>query len=552
MSGRHGRRTVLGSVAGGLGLLTGCLGDGDSEDAKAENQHSSGTEYEAGSGERVDSSFTVGLPSDPTGANWDVYGGATPYYTQVLEPLVGTSEAMEPEPLLATDWEATDDTTWVFDLREGVSFHNGEPLTAAAVVNTFEAVIDRWSHVPGWIGLEPGNVEAIDDRSVEFVTADPFPTFPGTISHSYFGIVHPETDADSSTVVGTGPFRVERIESGESVTVVPFADHWRGEGDAGGDTENETDVRNDPPLEELTFRYYEDPSTRVLALRNEELDLALEPPRNEVSELVDDGATSVDRQLAPRAGFGAVNLYEPPTDDEDLRRALAYAIDQERLVATVLEGVGEPARGPVSSAIPWAARDELPAFGPDRERGANLVESSRYDGETLEILIDGSEPDDRTVAAVLQNWFGEIGVESEIRSVEAAAFYDVFREGESNVSLVTLGSNSAASDYLVRATFHSLGTDNRRLYESEGTGITNPGETVDGLIDEGYRADSLEEKRELYGEVQRRVVETGAALPLYDVEYALARRADVTGVETHPIDKLIDWRGLSRDGRGGV
>ncbi|WP_276254812.1 ABC transporter substrate-binding protein [Halomontanus rarus] len=552
MSERYHRRTVLGGTVNGLGLLAGCLGDGDSGGTGTVDSNSSATEYGGENDGRVDRSFTVGLPSDPTGANWDVYGGVTPYYTQVLEPLVGTSEAMEPEPLLATDWEATDDTTWVFDLREDVTFHNDEPLTADAVVHTFEAVVDHWSHVSGWIGLESGNVEAIDDRSVEFVTTEPFPTFPGTISHSYFGIVHPETDADSSTVAGTGPFRVERIESGESVTVVPFADHWRGEGETGADTENETDTWNDPALEELTFRYYEDPSTRVLALRNEELDLALEPPRNEVSELVDDDATSVDRQLAPRAGFGAVNLYEAPTNDEVFRRALAYAIDQERLVETVLEGVGEPARGPISSAIPWAARDELPAFGPDRERGADLVESSSYDGEILEILIDGSEPDDRTIAAVLQNWFGEIGVESEIRSVEAAAFYDVFREGESNVSLVNLGSNSAASDYLLRAMFHSLGTDNRQLYESEGTGIMNPGEAVDDLIDEGYRADSLEEKRDLYGEVQRRVVETGAALPLYYVEYGLARHADVTGVETHPIDKLIDWQGLSRDGRRGV
>lgn len=505
------RRAALGGVAAGIGAIAGCLSTDDP------------------TGE--EGAVTVGVRSDPTDDEWAVFGGVTPYYTQVFEPLVGASPSMEPEPGLATDWERTDEHTWRFDLRTDVTFHNGDPLTAADVVTTFEAVIDHWDHVPGWINLESGATEAVNDHTVVFETTEPFPTFPGTISHNYFGIVHPDSDPDDGRAIGTGPFQVETIDDGVSVTVVPSDDH------------DATDV----DVESITFEVIEDASTRVNALYGGNVDLAFDPPRNEVSLLEDDEETATERQRTPRTCFGAVNIYDSPTDDERLRRALAYAVDQDRLVEDALEGIGDPASGPISPEIPWALDDELPAFGPDRDRARDLVSESTYDGEELTILVNGSESDDRTVGELLQGWFEDVGVDSEIRAVEPAAFYDTFTAGEANVTIVSLGSNSAASDYLVRAMFHSMGTDNRRRYQEDGTGIMNLGDEVDDLIEEGYQADSLEGKRDRYGEVQRRVVDAGVTIPLYYVEYVLARRSSVSAPSLHPIDKMVDFADLERE-----
>ncbi|THE63938.1 peptide ABC transporter substrate-binding protein [Salinadaptatus halalkaliphilus] len=472
----------------------------------------------------------MGLHSDPTDDDWDAFDYVVPYFTQVVEPLVGVSSDVEPEPLLATDWTAIDDTTWEFDLREGVTFHDGTDLTAADVVASFEATFDHWPWVDGWTGLDPGSTTAVDETTVRFETTDPFPAFPGAISHHYFAIQnHDAADAP----VGTGPFEVDTTEDGE-VRLVAFEQY-----------RNET-----PEPSALTFRHLEDDTTRVLSLENGDIDIAHDVPKDQAAAVDEHPETTIQTQVGNHAGLVAVNLYKSPTDDEGLRRALNWAVDQAELVETVLDGIGMPARGPFSSSIPWSIHEELPAYGPDRDRARELVDDSSYDGEELSMLVDSEDGDDSRIAEVLQNWFDEIGVATEIVQVDPASFYDTFVAGEANLTIVGFGSNSAASDYLVRAMFHSRGSDNYQRYEADGTGVYNPGDEVDRLIEDGYRAETGAEKREYYGEVQRRVLETGAIVPLYYDEYVLGTRASVSGIETHPIDKMLEWTELSRTARG--
>ena len=161
------RRQLLAGVAGGAtATAAGCQSVFTGDEAEGE-------------------SFTVALARDPTEEQWDAYGGVTPYYTHVFEPLVDTTDEMETAPLLATEWEAVDETTWEFSIREDVTFHNGDVLTAEAVVSSFDRVFEQFSWVPGWIGVEPDGVTAVDDTTVRFQTTEPFPAFPGTISHHY-------------------------------------------------------------------------------------------------------------------------------------------------------------------------------------------------------------------------------------------------------------------------------------------------------------------------------------------------------------------------------
>nr|WP_241430733.1 ABC transporter substrate-binding protein [Haloferax elongans] len=515
------RRFLAGLSAGVSGLIAGCTGSqlslgSDSDTGASTDSQSSSAE-----------SFTVALARDPTREKWDIYGGVTPYYTHVFEPLVDTTANMKTAPLLATEWEAVDETTWEFSLREGVTFHNGDSLTADAVVSSFDRVFEQWSWVPGWIGVEPDGVTAVDDTTVRFQTTEHFPAFPGTISHNYFGIQHPNPN---ETPVGTGPFQVEHVEEEQSITLTPYENY------RGGTAEPR----------ELTFKWVKDPNTRVLSLQKGSVDIAQQIPKSRATALADADDTAIETQLTPEAGLVAVNLYTAPTDDEQLRKALNWAVDQHQIVERVLNGMGKPARGPISSVIPWAVHGDLSPYGPDRERARELVEDSSYSGDPLSILINSENTDDKMVAQTLSGWFDDIGVATEIRQVDPASFYDTFTAGEAHLTLVSFGSNSAACDYLVRAMFHSEGSDNRKRYKKNGTGIYNPGPEVDRLIERGYRAETLAEKREHYGAVQKRVVETGAVIPLYYNESVLARQATVSGIDGHPVSNMADWAELSR------
>lgn len=353
MNGSISRRQVISGIGtGAVAGLAGCAGSGDDEADE----------------------YTVVPYLDPTGdRGWENWSGMTPYWTRVVEPLVWGTEDMQPKPWLATDWERTDDTTWVFELREDVTFHNGEEMTADDVVHSFEEDIltEYGDFVYGWLHLEPGSVEKIDEYTVEFNNREPFAGSPGTIAHNMIDIHPPEADPWDGNVIGTGPFTLEAVEDGQHVQVERFDDYW------GGEVEPE----------QLTFRAAEDVTTRTNLLESGEADIVLDPAKSRVSSLRDDDSIRVEQEQSSGSNFVSINIHQEPTDDADLRRALNYAISQEEMVDSVLEGIGIPARGPVSTVIDWAVDEELPEYERDYDQARELVEQSSYNGETLSLLV---------------------------------------------------------------------------------------------------------------------------------------------------------------------
>ncbi|GAB3040822.1 ABC transporter substrate-binding protein [Natronobiforma cellulositropha] len=501
------RRALAGTAAVTAGALAGCFSslsdDGDEGDRRAAR---------------------VSLISDPADGNWDLYGGLTPYYTPVHETLTAATHDFESiEPWLATDWEAVDDQTWRFTLREDVTFHDGSPLDADAVATSLGTLFEHERY--DWAKCDEDSFSAEDGDLI----VEPFERFgalPGTLSHPLFGIQRRD-DAEPERPVGTGPYETPAIEFGEPVHTVAFESYWG----------------VPPQLEELTFEGVVDPNTRSLGLESAETDLAFDLPRSHYDSLAADDDVVVRTETEPRTGLAMVNLYRAPTDDEYVRRALNYAIDQETIVDTVLEGIGDPARGPYAESIPWSAHAELPAYGPDLERARDLLERSSYDADDLhlDLIVSNANPHEHDIASVMQSRFAEIGVEMDIRQLDSSSFFEVENKREANLILVELGSINGAADYLVHLQFHSMGGDNRALYESEGTGVSNPGPEVDELIERGDRALDETVKHDAYREVQHRVMDTGAVIPVYYKEYVLGQRATTTGPELHSVPHMTRW-----------
>ena len=504
------RRLLGGLAAGSVAGIAGCASSADD-----------------------DTAFTIIPHMDPTGTgdSWETWGGMTPYWTRVIEPLVWGTDDMQPKPWLATDWTATDDTTWVFELREGVTFHNGAEMTADDVVHSFEEDIltERGDFVHGWLHLEPGSVTKIDDYTVEFENTEPFSGFPGTIAHNMIDIQPPEADRRAGEIIGTGPFTFEEKTDGQQLRVERFDDYW------GGDVE---------PTE-LTFRAAEDVMTRTDLLASGEADIIIDPAKSRVGSLRDRDDISLETAQSSGSNFVSINIHREPTDDADLRRALNYAISQAGMVETILEGIGEPARGPVSTVIDWAAFDELPAYERDRDAARDLVDQSSYNGEELSILVENDMDDGRDIVQILQSDFEKIGVEVDVEVLERAAVSDRTDQGEFHLEVGGSQSNSPAADYIMWENFHTLGISNKDLYDAEGTGLYNLGGEVDELIETGFQSTDPEEKREAYVEAQRRMMEEAVVIPLFYQEYVVAADADIDGIDLHPIDRLVEWRTLT-------
>jgi peptide/nickel transport system substrate-binding protein len=535
-NGTRSRRDWLRILGAGTTVgLAGCAGSDESDGEDPYQETDTTTDSDETTDETEDTTqaaesavATVALSTDPTAGPWGVYGGVMPYYTNILEPLVWVTDDMGLKPWLATKWEATSETTWEFTLREGVTFHNGEPLTADAVVFSFEEILNEWSWAPGWLHVESGGVKKVDEMTVEFTTTSPFPSFPGTIAHNMVAIQHPDRDREAQEVIGTGPFRVTDRQEQQFVETEAFDDYWNGNSGLPG----------------LTFRVISDPNTRALSLTNHEVDIAYEPPKNKLESLQDAEETDAVTQLSPSAGAARLNIHRSPTDDASLRKALNYAVPQKLIVEEVLNGVGKPAKGPIAESIYWSAHEQLPDYGPNVEKATSLVDESKYDGETLDLLVSKDLVDGKLLAQVLQQRYDEIGVSVDIQVMEASAFDDAVRNGEAHIELNESGTNSGAADYLIYETFHSEGDMNERLNEKEGTGLYNLGDEVDSLIEQGFQTSDRDEKESVYEEALQIVMDEAVVVPLYYSEYIVGLYEDVGDLDLRPIPEMVRWPNL--------
>ncbi|XVH33333.1 ABC transporter substrate-binding protein (plasmid) [Haloferacaceae archaeon DSL9] len=473
-------------------------------------------------GSSGDAPIRISLSSEPTEGDWESYGGVVPYYTPFHETLTAAaSDLRSVEPKIAREWETLDETTWRFTLRDDVTFHDGSALTASLAADALAAILK--ARPIGFTRLTPDSFTAVDEYELEIETTQPEPATPGNLAHPLMSLQHP----DAEEPVGTGPYVAEDVTFGEPVGAAEFGEYW------GRSSETP-----------LVFEGVTDPQTRSLRLESGETDVAIDLPRGSYEELAANDDIELRTETEPRTGMVMVNRYRETTSDRDLRKALQYAIDQRELVEEVLGGIGEPARSPFSKVIPWSAHDELPAYS-DMGQAREHLEASNYYGEELRFIIDGNRSEQQLIAQEMQRRYDELGIDVAIEQVESAAFFSEYTEGSADLAFVELGSINGAADYLVFVMYHSEGGDNVDKYESEGTGVVNPGEEVDELIERGDTAFDEGVKHEAYREVQRRVMDDGVTIPIYYKDYVIGTSANVDGPELHAIPHMIDWTTLS-------
>lgn len=479
----------------------------------------------ASTGEEEDqASATIALSEDPTrNRDPELYGGLSPYTIQVLQNLtIASPDLNEIQPVMATDWEATGETTWEFTLREDVTFHNGVDLTAEVVEESLSELMTE--RPMGWTDLDGDSFTAVDELTLEIETTQPSPFLPGNLAHPAMK-VHYRGEEGGEGPIGTGPYETGTVEEGEVITTTAYDDYW-------GETQ---------PFEELVFDAIEDDTTRATSLEAGEVDVAMNLPPQQFDRLDEDPEVDLHPRQQPRTVLLPMNIHKPPTDDRQLRLALQYAVDQESIVENILEGIGTPARGPFASILEWSAHDELPEYGPDMERARELVEESDYDGEEMTMVVSSGNPDRQQMAELMQNRFDEIGVNVDIQILEPATYINRFIEGEANLLLVSFGSYSGATDYLIPVIFHTESFLNIQQYQEEGTGVLNLGEEFDEQIDDATTTWDKQERHEKYREIQHRIMDEAIMIPLLYREYTLGTRDHISAPEEHAIAIMTDW-----------
>lgn len=462
---------------------------------------------------------TLGLPGRDFGFPSPFTYRRGPGYVMssfIYDTLVWKDASGELLPWLAEEWEQSDGgRVYTFELREDVSWHDGEPFTAEDVAFTFD-YFQEHTISPAVI-IQPlpqiEEVEAIDDHTVEFQLSSPLAPFfdfggvgsvPIVPQHIWADVDDPTQASDLDLLVGTGPYELQ--------------EYARGEG-AYRYTANDDFFLGVPFVEGLEYRPVDDP---LAALQAEEVDVAF--PSGVVPDVLepfrDNSEFEVIEQPSGNFGTGLFwNLDEGGAlADVQFRRACAMAIDRDDLVERLHGGLAEPGNPG------WIPRDhpahaEVEQYDYDPEAANELLDEAGYemndqgvrvgpDGEPLrfELLVESPPPPvtDLVVAAL-----EDIGVELEPQALDTPAFNERVIGGEAEMSLIGFGGMN---------TDHGAGGYLRQVYHSEtqatqhAQGYHNA--EVDRLIEEQQTTIAEPERREIVAEIQQLIAEDLPMLPL--------------------------------------
>ncbi|MEM9341656.1 MAG: ABC transporter substrate-binding protein [Pseudomonadota bacterium] len=471
-----------------------------------------------------DGSLTISVGFGPVAEVPDPragYNGWMSNQTGVTETLMGIDYDMKLYTRLAEGIEQASPTTWRVTLRDGVTFHDGAPLTAAAVVASIEAILDE-AH-PGHNArvaklLDLAGLSAEGDRVVVFETNSANAAFPWTLSEPGIAILGEPSDA--FPINGTGPYVFKEAVPEQLYRVEANPSYWQGA----------------PGLEEVRVVVAGDPATAALAFEAGEVDMVINYPEADFERIKETGAQGFSSPTA-RLYFYTVNADSGPMANPLIRQAVSMAIDRQGIVDAALSGVGGVPAGTVfPDGKGWAA--DIPvAYDPAKseallaEAGA-VKEGGRWmlDGEPLEIDIVtySSRAALPPTAELTQAFLAAIGVGANVTVGEWGASNDAIAAGDADLFLQSWVTTPQGDPGAVLETLlKSDGGSNAGKY-------ANP--ELDKLLDDGRLTFEQEKREAIYDEVQKIIAADAAMIPVFHVSQVNVAKPGLTGYAVHPTE----------------
>ena len=483
--------------------------------------------------------------------------------TQIFETLVALKPGTtEPEPGLAESWEANDDgTVWTFKIRDGVTFHDGEPLNAEAVCFNF----DRWYNFEGplqnpgatyyWQVVFGGfktynpdsgapkeslykSCEATDEMTATLTLTKPSATFIPALSQQAFSIASPKalqefkadegtTDADgvfspSGTFgtehpIGTGPFKFKSWTRNDRLVLERNDDYW-------GDKAK---------IDELIIRPISDNAARLQALQTGEIQgYDLVEPQDIATIEGDENLQIIDRP-AFNVAYVGMNVGRKPTDDIKVREAFAYGLDRQAVVDNFYSGRAVLAKEFMPPEVVGYA-DDVKEYTYDPEKAKQILTDAGY---TLPVPIEFWYPTDvsrpympdpkrnfEAFAASLNKSGFKVTAKSAPWNPDYLGRVNSGTAG--NASLIGWTGDYGDADNFIGTFFQApskqFGTTEKPLTE------------VSDLLNQAEIETDEDKRKELYQEANRKIMEQLPGVPYAHSKPALAFSAKVKGYVASP------------------
>ncbi len=454
------------------------------------------------------------------------------YLANIYEPLLwvnppGAEEAFR--PALATNWETSEDgLTWTFYLREGVTFHDGAPLTAEAVKRS----IERHKEIGGasfiWFPLE--SVEAVDDLTVNLILSYPAPVDLIAASLYAAWIVSPNAlDAveespdwfEAGNEGGTGPYMLSEYTPDSEVVLSAYPDYWGGWGDVAR-------------FENVVISITSDAVVQEQLLTGGEVDLALRLPQASYDRFVADENFVVHDVSTFFNYVGFLNVLRPPLDNPLVRQAISYALPYEDIITVGAEGRATQARGPVPAGV-FPYSEDVPQYTQDLDRARELLTEAGYEGGGFELRLTyaAENTTEESFAPVLADALAEIGITVNIEPMLWSQQWELAKSDPPNAQDIFL--------LLYWPTYSDAGSDNLwSMFHSSESPFFNlsyyNNSEFDALVDEAIvlAGTDREGAQELYTEAMTMLVEDAPGLFFMDMQEWFAVPSYLDGYQYNP------------------
>ncbi|MGO4738788.1 ABC transporter substrate-binding protein [Bosea sp. 2KB_26] len=332
----------------------------------------------------------------------------------------------ELKPSLATAWSQSSPTAWDFKIRQGVTFHDGSPLTAEAAANALNQLLAAQVPARAFSKKNIKSVEVLDTETLRVTTVEPSVFLPGQLASPATTILAPAAYKDDKVnpiKTCTGPFAITRVDAKQGMTVKRNDNYWGGK----------------PKLDGAEIKFISDANSRATQIRTGEADIARMISATALAQFKNLKNVKLEQTKAPRTLMLLLNNKKKPFDDIRVRQAIQAAIDTSAIAAAVYEGAATPAMGPFRATDPWAPANQKPSYDPAKAKKL-LAEAGIKPGSlTLNLWGYVSKVELKDVAAVVQEMLGQVGIKVDIRMAEYKAIEPDMLAGNFDMAFMSRG-----------------------------------------------------------------------------------------------------------------
>lgn len=443
--------------------------------------------------------------------------------SNVMEPLVRYDEQDRLEPALATNWELVSPTVWRFDLRQGVSFHDGRPFSADDVVFSLRRGLSERSDFRS--AFSPiTEVRKLDEHAVEIELRHPYPILPNTLASFLImsrewaeenGLDEPldvrsgELEAGARTAVGTGPFTLQVYEADTRLVLTPNENWW------------DTPRHN---LSEVVFMPIGADATRISALLSGDVDLIYPVPLQNIERINATSGFRVLERPSERTIYVGLDQHSEELHDSDVtgrnpfkdvrvRQAVYRAIDVDTILSQVMRGHATAAGLLHAPSLQGFVPELNPRDPHDPERAKQLLSEAGY-GEGFSVGMNCPNDryiNDERICIAIVGMLARIGIRVDLLAETRSRFFEKVQNR--NTSMFLMGWGAATTRDAHNVLSYVLHTPDGEQGTWNGAGYSNA--RVDELTDLIAFENDPESRQAMIAEAFRIAKEEVAYIPLH-------------------------------------